>query len=147
MSDVTTATSAAAARGRTKSSASHLGLLIGRLALGGVLIAHGAQKLFDFGVAGTAANFEAMGIPLHTAAAIFAIVAELGGGILVVLGSFLRTAAVLVTATMAGAFWFVHRGNGIFAADGGWELVALIAVFAITLAATGPGRWALSRRK
>ena len=40
-----------------------IALLIGRLALGIVLIAHGWQKFFTYGISGATASFEQMGIP------------------------------------------------------------------------------------
>jgi hypothetical protein len=38
---------------------------------------------------------------------------------------------------------FVPIPNGIFAADGGWELVGAIAALLLVLAAVGPGRWSV----
>jgi hypothetical protein len=38
---------------------------------------------------------------------------------------------------------FVHIPNGVFAADGGWELVGAIAALLLVLAAVGPGRWSV----
>jgi putative oxidoreductase len=44
---------------------------------------------------------------------------------------------------MTGAGVFVHIPNGIFIADGGWELVGVIAAGLIAIAATGPGRYSV----
>lgn len=117
-------------------------LLIARLLLGAVLIAHGWQKLVDQGVGATADGFAQLGIPAPTAAAVFAVVAELGGGVLLVLGLLTPVAGLLVAGTMAGAWWFVHRGSGLFAAEGGWELVAALGLGALVLGVV-PGRLAL----
>ncbi|WP_278257956.1 DoxX family membrane protein [Nocardioides convexus] len=62
-----------------------------------------------------------MGIPLPAAAAAFALVAEIGGGALLLLGLLTPLAGILVIAQMAGAFWFAHRGTEVMSADGGWE--------------------------
>ncbi len=39
----------------------------------------------------------------------------------------------------------MHIPHGIFAADGGWELVGAIAALLLVLAAAGPGRWSVDR--
>ena len=44
---------------------------------------------------------------------------------------------------MVGAAVLVHIPHGIFAADGGWELVGSIAALLLVLAAAGPGRWSV----
>lgn len=115
-------------------------LLIARIGLGTVLIAHGWQKLDEQGLDGTAAGFDSMGIPLPVAAAHFATWVELVGGGLLVVGLLTPLVGLLVVGDMAGAFWFTHREAGIFAADGGWELVAMIGLLALTLAGAGAGR-------
>lgn len=60
----------------TATATSDLALLLARLGLGGVLMAHGWQKLDEQGVSGTAAGFEGMGIPLPGLAAYFATYVE-----------------------------------------------------------------------
>lgn len=119
------------------------GLLIARVLLGVILIAHGWQKFSTWGLDGTAANFEEMGIPAPTAAAAVAATIELVGGILLVVGLLTPLVAVAVPVVMAGAFWFVHRELGIFATDGGWELVAVIGLAAAVFGLVGPGRFSL----
>lgn len=120
-----------------------LALLAARILLGVVLIAHGLQKL-TAGFDGVTAMFAGMGIPLPQAAAAFAIGAEVVGGALLILGFLTPLAALWVVADMAGAFWFVHKGNGVFVTEGGWELVAVIAAAALAVGAD-PGRFALDR--
>jgi putative oxidoreductase len=44
---------------------------------------------------------------------------------------------------MIGAVVFVHGANGIFIADGGWELVGVIGAGLIALGAVGPGRYSI----
>ena len=120
--------------------AQDLALLVARVVLGTVLIAHGWQKLSDQGLDATAAGFDAMGIPAPLAAAYYATFVELVGGVLLVAGLLTRVVGVLVVGDMLGAFWFVHRDGGIFVADGGWELVAVIGALALGLVAAGAGR-------
>ena len=124
---------------RSTTPAQDVVLLIARLALGAVMVAHGWQKLDQGGLGGTADGFEAMGIPLAPAAAAFAIAIELGGGILVLLGALTPVVGVLWALNMAGALWFVHR-DAFFAADGGYEFVLILATFGLVLAVTGAGR-------
>lgn len=117
-------------------------LLVARLALGAVMIAHGWQKLDQGGLGGTADGFAAMGIPLAPAAAAFAIAIEIGGGVLVLLGALTPVVGVLWALNMAGAGWFVHR-DAFFAAEGGYELVLVLGVLGLVLASTGSGRLSL----
>jgi putative oxidoreductase len=113
-------------------------LLLGRLVVGVVLIAHGLQKLAQ-GAAGTAEGFAQMGIPLPEVAAVFAMVAEIGGGALLILGLLTPLAALLPAVVMAGAV-VVHAGSGIFVSEGGWEFAATLGAAALVLGAVGPGR-------
>lgn len=118
-------------------------LLLARVLLGVILIAHGLQKFVSNGIAGTTEMFTAVGVPMPQVSAVLAATIETVGGGLLVLGLLTPLAGVLVAAVMAGAFWFVHMGQGLFASDGGWELVAVIALAALTFAVTGPGRVSL----
>ncbi|WP_207891495.1 DoxX family protein [Nocardioides jejuensis] len=121
----------------------NLALLGVRAAVGAVLVAHGWQKLHDWGLEGTRSSFADMGVPNAGPAAAFAIAAELGGGALLLIGLLTPLAALLVVADMAGAFWFVHRGTDVFVGDGGWELVAAIGAAALALFAVGAGALSL----
>lgn len=128
-----------------------IGLLLTRVLLGVVLFAHGWQKLATNGLDATAAGFTQMGVPLPEISVALAAGIETVGGVLLVLGALTPLAGIAAAFVMAGAFWFVHAGNGLFAADGGWELVAVIALAAIQLALVGPGRYSvdalLARRR
>lgn len=117
-------------------------LLLARIGLGVVLLTHGLDKL-DQGFGTTADGFAAMGIPAPEAAAAYALVAEIGGGALLVVGLLTPLAGLLVVGQMAGAFWFVHRGTEVLSSAGGWELVGVIGFLALVLAATGAGRISL----
>jgi putative oxidoreductase len=118
-------------------------LLIARVGLGVVFIAHGWQKLRTNGIDGTAAGFDQMGVPAPTLSAYYATAVELVGGAALVLGALTTVAGVLLTMDMVGAFAFVHLSNGPFVADGGWELVVILGLMSLTLAAVGAGRYAL----
>lgn len=120
-----------------------LAVLVARIAIGVVLIAHGAQKFFTFGIAGTVDSFAGMGVPAPQAAALFAAVVELVGGAALILGAATTVAGLLVMLNMLGALVLVHVSNGIFVDQGGFELVAALGAGALLLAATGPGAWSV----
>jgi putative oxidoreductase len=125
------------------SLAGDVAVLVARVVLGVVLLAHGWQKVFSYGFAGVTATFAKSGVPLPPVSAAYASAVELVGGVLLVLGALTSVVGVLVVLDMLGAYTFVHAGHGVFAESGGWELVAVIAVGALLLAASGPGRFSV----
>jgi putative oxidoreductase len=127
----------------TRSAPQDLGLLVTRIALGGVMIAHGIQKAFLQGFAGTQQGFGSMGAPLPGLTAVLVTLLELVGGVAIVLGLATRVVALLYALTMVGAAVLVHLPNGFYAADGGWELVGLLAIVSVALVVAGPGRLSL----
>ena len=118
-------------------------LLIARVGLGVVFIAHGWQKFRTNGLDGTAAGFEQLGVPAPTLSAYYAAAVELIGGAALGLGVLTTVAGVLLALDMAGAFLFVHMSNGVFVADGGWELVVVLGLFSLALAVIGAGRFSV----
>ncbi|MGS0687229.1 DoxX family protein [Nakamurella sp. GG22] len=130
-------------RTSTVSTRQDVVLLLGRVVLGVVLIAHGWQKFATNGISGTAAAFDQMGVPLSTASATFAAVVELVGGIALIIGFAVPVVGLLVALDMVGALLFVHAENGIFVGDGGYELVAVIGALAFVLAGVGAGRYSI----
>src|SRR3954454_3653970 len=119
------------------------GIAILRAVIGGLFIGHGLQKLTGafggYGLEGTAGGFEQMGLRPGKVHATAAGAAETGGGALLVAGLATPLAASALTGTMAVAVEKVHRSNGPWAANGGYEYNAVLvaALFAIT--AHGPG--------
>jgi putative oxidoreductase len=126
-------------------------ILLARVALGAILIAHGWEKFFTNGIEATADGFDSMGIPAPTAAAVFAASVELVGGILLIIGLLTPVVAVLVVLNMAGAHWYAHADAGtIFVAEGGFELVLALAAGVALVGAVAGGRYsvdALLRRR
>lgn len=122
-----------------------LAVLVARVAVGAVFIAHGWQKFTEWGLSGTAAAFAEMGIPLPTVSAWFAAVVELVGGATLVAGLAVPVAGVLLALNMAGAFVLVHLGNGVFVTANGFELVLTLGAASLLLAAVGAGRFSLDR--
>jgi putative oxidoreductase len=118
-------------------------LLVARLLLGVVLIAHGWQKVVTNGLGATAEGFGRMGVPLAPVSAGYAGIVELVGGALILVGAATAVVGVLVVLDMLGAALLVHIGNGVMASDGGWELVGVIGALALVLAAVGAGRYSV----
>ncbi|MFD8273244.1 DoxX family protein [Streptomyces flaveolus] len=120
-----------------------LGLLLLRLGTGGVLAAHGAQKLLGWfgggGIEGTGKAMESMGYTPGRASATAAGLAEAGGGLLLALGLATPAAGAAAAGAMTGAA-AVHAPNGFFAQTGGYEYAASLGLTAAGLAITGPGR-------
>ncbi|MGW3207921.1 DoxX family membrane protein [Streptomyces sp. NPDC001135] len=123
-----------------------LGLLLLRLGTGGVLAAHGAQKLFGWfgghGLEGTGQFMESVGYAPGRASATAAGLAEAGGGTLLALGLATPAAGAAAAGAMAGAA-AVHLPNGFFAQEGGYEYAASLGLAAAGLGITGPGRLSL----
>jgi putative oxidoreductase len=119
------------------------GLLLIRVVLGGIMAAHGAQKLFGWfggrGLRGTASWLESMGMrPARLHATVNGL-AEFGGGALLALGLLTPLGAAAVAGVMFVAIATVHWRNGFFNSSGGYEFNLLIVAAAIGLALTGPG--------
>ncbi|MDP9498251.1 MAG: DoxX family protein [Actinomycetota bacterium] len=115
-------------------------LLLARIAIGVIFLAHGWQKFFTNGIDGTTRFFTSAGVPVPGLSAWAATVLELVGGGALVLGVAVPVVGVLLALDMLGAFFFVHAGKGIFVAQGGWELVLALGVTSLLLAALGAGR-------
>jgi putative oxidoreductase len=120
-----------------------LAILLTRVAVGLVFVAHGWQKLFTNGIDGTATFFDQVGVPAASAAAWFAAVVELAGGAALVLGLAVPVAGALLLVDMLGAFVFVHAGACLFVDQGGYELVLVLAAAALVLTALGAGRFSV----
>ena len=118
-------------------------LLVARLLLGVVLIAHGWQKVVTNGLGATTEAFTGMGVPAAPVSAAYAGIVELVGGALLLVGAATAVVGVLVVLDMLGAALIVHVGNGIMASDGGWELVGVIGAAALVLAVVGAGRYSV----
>ena len=124
-----------------------IGLLVLRLALGTTLAAHGVQKLFGWfggpGLQGTAKGMESLGFVPGARAALFAGLAEAGGGFLLAVGLFTPAASAAFLGVMLVAVVSVHLSKGFFAQNGGYEYNLVLALGALSLAFTGPGSLSL----
>ncbi|PMR69947.1 DoxX family protein [Halomonas heilongjiangensis] len=116
-----------------------------RIALGVMTLAHGLMKVFVFTPAGTVGFFESLGLPGFLA--YLTILAEVGGGLALILGVYTRWVSLALVPVLLGAAW-VHLGNGwVFSNEGGgWEFPVFWAIALLVQAGLGSGSLTLSRR-
>jgi putative oxidoreductase len=118
----------------------NVGLLLIRLVLGTIFIAHGAQKVFTFGMSGVGDGFVQMGIPLGGALGPIVSLVELVGGVAIILGLFTRAAGFGIAAVMLGAIVYAHLPAGFFAPNG-YEFALMLLAAAGALVVMGAGAY------
>lgn len=118
--------------------------LVLRVATGLIFLMHGWQKLW-MGIAGVSGFLGSLGFPAPEVMAVLLIAAELGGGILLILGVLTHWVSKILAFVALIAFLTVHVSQGFFIAEGGYEFIILIFAACISLTITGPGKWALGR--
>jgi putative oxidoreductase len=123
-----------------------LGLLVLRLTLGGVLLAHGVNHINGGGkIPGTARWFGSMGMRPPIVHAWLASVVEVVAGALLLVGLLTPFAAAGGIGIMTVAFIINHRKNGffIFRPGEGYEYVLTLALLGLAIAILGAGGWSL----
>ncbi|WP_406565595.1 DoxX family protein [Halomonas jincaotanensis] len=137
-------TTQATALNRTETLQPHAIALL-RIALGVMTLAHGLMKVFLFTVPGTVGYFESLGLPGFLA--YLTILAEVGGGLALILGLFTRWVSLALIPVLLGAAW-VHLGNGwVFSNEGGgWEFPVFWALALLVQAGLGSGSLTANRR-
>ena len=122
-------------------------LLLLRFTAGGVLAAHGAQKLFGWqggpGLSGWAKALASLRFRPVWPLALASALAEFAGGLLVAFGLLFPFAPLLLLSTLLVAIWAVHVPKGFWNAKGGYEFPLALALVALALGFTGPGAWSL----
>ncbi len=120
-----------------------LGLLVIRVVFGGLLVAHGTQKLFGWwdggGWRGTADGFEQMGYNPGEVFGTLAGLTEVGGGLLLALGLLTPLAGAVVLGTMLNAINAMWS-HGLL---GGYEVPLVFAIVGAVIPFTGSGKFAM----
>jgi putative oxidoreductase len=131
-----------AGKDNTMTPNSDYAALILRVASGALFIAHGLMKVFIFTLPGTVGYFESLGLPGFLA--YLTIIAEVGGGLALILGVATRAVSLALIPVLLGATW-VHSGNGwVFSSEGGgWEFPLFWAIVQGAIALLGSGAYAL----
>jgi len=124
------------------------GILLLRIAVGLLIAAHGAQKLFGAfsgpGIEGTAGYLGSLGYPRSREFAWLAGGVEFVGGLLLVLGFLVPLAAAALVGQFLNAMWSAHHHVLWNHADPpGIEFPLVLAVVAVSLAWTGGGRFSV----
>jgi putative oxidoreductase len=119
-----------------------LALLVMRLTLGTIMVAHGYQKVFG-GLQHFAHMIGGMGLPVWLG--YVAAFTELLGGLLILVGFFTRLAAFAICIDLAVAIWKVHLHNGLLGSPDrpGYEFALAVASLALALIFFGGGPIAL----
>ena len=117
--------------------------LLLRVSLALMFFAHAYLKIVVFTPAGAAKYFESLGVPGFVA--YLTMAAEVGGGLLLLLGIETRWIALLLVPLILGTIVLVHGKNGwLFTnKDGGWEFPAFWIVGLVVLAMLGDGAVAM----
>lgn len=125
-----------------------LGLLLLRIGLGATMGAHGLQKAFGLfngpGVDGFAQILAGHGYTHATLLSWLTALTEIVGGAMLVLGLFTPLGAAALLGVLANAVYVKHTGGFFLGRQAqGFEFDLLLAVVALSLLFTGPGRLAL----
>ena len=118
------------------------GMLPLRIVVGLVFLMHGGQKLFVFGLGGTADIIGKLGVPLPLMAASLVIAVELLGGLAILLGVFARLAGALLAFEIVVAILVARLAGGFFAPYG-YEFELTLLGACLTFASSGPGLMSL----
>ena len=111
-------------------------LLVMRLVLGIVMIAHGYGKVFG-GLHHHAQFVASLGLPAWSG--YLSAFAEFFGGICVLVGFLTRFCAFAICIDLVVAIWKVHWHNGLMGAGKGYEFPLVLAALAFGLIFLGAG--------
>lgn len=139
-------------RAASRRGTQNVGLLVLRVGLGGVLIAHGLQKLFGWwggsGLHGFKNSLTDIGFQHADILAYVSAGGELVAGVLLVLGLFTPIAAAgalafLINGLLASASARPHTHTFTYFLPDGHEYQISLVVMAVAVILSGPGRYGL----
>ncbi len=114
-----------------------------RLALGTIMFAHGAQKVFGLWGGKGLTSWVNGSAPLDLRPSWFwlgaAAFSEFLGGALVMVGLYTRVGAFFIACVMAVAIFGVHWNSGFFINNGGFEFALALLGMALALLIYGGG--------
>jgi len=114
-----------------------------RAALGAVMLAHGSQKLFGWfgghGMAATAGFLGGLGFNPPMLWTVLLVLAEFGGGLLLIVGFLVPYAAAAIVTSQLVAVATVHWGSGFFNSHQGFEFNLTLIALGVALMLTGAG--------
>lgn len=119
-------------------------ILLLRVSLGILFLAHGLLKFTAFTLPGTAQFFETLGLPGFMAYVVAP--AEVLGGFMLLAGLYSRWVALALFPVLLVATIKAHGANGwVFSNEGGgWEFPAFFAIACLVQFLLGDGAYALS---
>lgn len=124
-----------------------IAMLVLRIAVGAVFVAHGLQKLLGWwsgpGWEGWKGFVAYLGPKPTLFWASISLVAELGGGIALILGLLVPLAAAGLVAQTLVLLVRIHWPNGFWTSAGGVEFPLALGAGAFAVQLLGPGAWAL----
>ena len=112
-----------------------------RIVTGLLFFSVGLAKILHFPMIPALANVTITEWPEGPAGTI-----ELIGGLLVMLGLYSRIAAFICSGEMAFAYFIAHFPRGIYPALNGGDGAILFCFIFLTLAAVGPGAFAINKK-
>ena len=120
-------------------------LLLIRIASGLALLYHGCGILFGaFGGPGP----EKFAAVIHAPGTIGYLVglAQVAGGLAILIGLFIRIGAICAAIVMLGAIFLVHLPHGFDINQGGFEYALTQLLIAVALILAGAGRYSVATR-
>ncbi|OYU18688.1 MAG: LysR family transcriptional regulator [Rhodobacteraceae bacterium PARR1] len=117
-----------------------------RVTSGVWFVIHALIKIFVFTLPGTVGFFASLGLPGFLAYIV--IIAELVGGIALIVGFQTRIMSLALSLILLGSIYTPHFSAGfLFSnANGGWEFPAFWALTLWALALLGDGAYAVTKR-
>ena len=124
-----------------------VGLLILRVVIGLILVAHGSQKLFGSfggpGLKGFTGWMASMGLKPASIWGLMGALSEFGGGILLATGLLSPVGPLAIIGAMLMAIGLAHWSKGFWGSKGGYEYPLMLLIVSAVLGLVGPGSYSL----